>query len=581
MRVKQGIAVLLTLALFWALGVGLFSSERALAQAEPVGVLQTEVPLIDPRDTLSVSASVSPSGMAVPVEAQVYLTLVNGATEPISDIEVCRANGELIREIGTLSGSGQSSYVFDETLTPTYKQLKAGGVSYLVRYTLGKGEPGEDKRELSVLAPITRLKVEPGLDFTRSLSANYAQPGDEVCITYRLRNTGNVALTDLVIKDALCGEVARLDLLGPGKRDTFTKNVTIQKTSESKPTVSYTYANAGGRRSEKLDALTIYQADELLEARLDVDKSAVSPGEVVTLQLKLTNRGNVTYDKLEISDQVLGPLDTVPLELKSGDDYVYTKRVNLKTTTTFLFSINGKSAGGSPVSSSSNMLTVVVTPVVDSIKLSVEATPDNSTLSGPGLVNFHIRIHNAGEMDIRNVVLSERTGGEIKNLAVIPPGDTSVEQQYYVSEDTDFVFMVKLSDAEGGELTVMSRPPITVKIQPDGAAAAILESSRTPGATKILGISDTAYRVDQQSSTFNRMVWGVGAVLLLLLIVFMVGAFTRVAHRRKQRRLQLKRLRRGRRNARLDDIAERDGDDPHGNTGVYRKTDLMPRKGVV
>ena len=181
----------------------------------------------DLRDTLSVSASVSPPGMAARQEASVYLTLVNSATEAIDDIRVTRPDGTVLCEVGTLSGSGQSSYVFSETVTPTKRQLEDGGVEYVIKYTLGKGSASETPRELSVLAPIEKLEAQPELEFTRSVSSTYVQKGEEVSITYRLRNTGNVALTGIRVKDALYGEIGEVERLEPGKKHAFTLNLTV------------------------------------------------------------------------------------------------------------------------------------------------------------------------------------------------------------------------------------------------------------------------------------------------------------------------------------------------------------------
>ncbi len=520
----------------------------------------------DLRDTLSVSASVSPPGMAARQEASVYLTLVNSATEAIDDIRVTRPDGTVLCEVGTLSGSGQSSYVFSETVTPTKRQLEDGGVEYVIKYTLGKGTASETPRELSVLAPIEKLEAQPELEFTRSVSSTYVQKGEEVSITYRLRNTGNVALTGIRVKDALYGEIGEVERLEPGKKHAFTLNLTVEDNCQSAPEASYSYPDAPRRVSQKLDSLDIFLADEYLELMLEADKSAVSPGEVVTLRLKLVNRGDVTYDRLEISDQALGNMGSVPGELLPGQEYVFVKTVNMKTTTTFMFSVSGESTGGKQINSGSNMLTVAVTPVVDSIQLLLEATPDETALAAPGQVNFTIRVSNLGELDIRGVQLSEQTHGEIKTLAVAAPGDTLVNQSYYISGDTTFIFTAELTDTQGGELTVLSNPvPVSV-----GAVPGAADVEQLPTPTALLGIEDTPYRIEDGNAMFARMMLGIIFVLAALIAVGVIGALSRHKKKQRQKKRQMARLRRVR--------APRQAPPPppqptrvDQDTGVYRK----------
>ncbi len=527
----------------------------------------------DPRDTLTVTATVSPEGMAVPVEAKVFITLVNSATEPISDIRILSTDGTLIKDVGELSGAGRSSEVFSETLVPTANQLGAGGVEYQIYYTLDKGKPSELRRKITKMAEIERLQAEPNLEFTRKPSATYAQAGGEITITYRLRNTGNVPLTDMVLSDELCGEIDRVESLSPGKKTTFTKSVTIDGNAESRPSVSYIYPGADTPLTKKLDPVTIYKADELLEARIDADRVTVSPGEVVKLQLKLSNRGNVTYDKLEIRDQALGTLGTLPGELKPGEDFWFVKRVNLKSTTTFLFTASGKSQSGAPVTAVSNTLTVAVTPAVDTVQMTISAAADNPNPSGPGQADFTVTIHNSGEMDIRNVAISERARGEIKTLAVAPPGDTAVLVSYPVTQDETFVFMGAVSDAEGGRLTVLS-PAVDVKTSAGGMSQTAVQAA--PEATAVLGLA-TAYHMNDGGGMFQRMVvmvlWILGALVLLLLVTSLV----RYSRRRKQKRQLIKKLRKNRR-GNADTGSLRTVGKVKDDTGVYKKADLVPHK---
>ena len=525
----------------------------------------------DPRDTLSVITSISPKGMAVPQEAHVYITLANSATAPISDIRILDSAGTILEEMGDLSGTGRSSVQFEDRLTPTAKQWMAEGIEYQIQYTIDKGLPTELRSKITELVPIDRLTAEPGIELTRTPSANFAQAGDSVTLTYRLRNTGNVPLTELVISDDATGEVGTLDQLSPGKKYTFTINATIDENLQSRPRVSYTYPGHDERIEQKIEALTIYMADEKLEARLDADQTSILPGGVVNLQLKITNNGNVTYNKLEIKDEALGTFGPIPVELRPGQDYWFAKRVNIKSTTNFLFTITGRSSSAGEAVAASNMLTVAVTPPVGSIKLEITARADGASLPEAGPMPFTINLKNSGDMDVRNVVLSESARGEIKSLAVVPIGETAVPVQYDIAGAESFHFLATMRDAQGASTTVFAQP-IEVKIVPKSAP--VLNITPIPSSTAILGIDDTAYRVQGDTdSMFMRMMMTALMILGALSLMLLVSTLVRYSKRRKMKRITGKRLR-------LKKNLQRTGRTPKvsDNTGVYKKADLAANK---
>ena len=258
-------------------------------------------------DTLETMVSVSPDRMVVPVETQVRLTLKSGAANaPVSDVRICRDNGSVICDVGVLSAEGDYSYLFTETITPTDTQLSEGAIVYLLRYTLGKGTKLERAVERALPVTLTQLPAEPSLEFTRALPVTCAKPGEELRIAYRVRNTGNVPLTDLVITDELLGEVGRLERLDPNEKRSFICRYKFKKTAISKPNVRYSHRATREVFEKQLGAAAVYLADERLDIELTSDLSTVSPGGVVTLTYRIANNGTVAYDRLRLSDQTLG-----------------------------------------------------------------------------------------------------------------------------------------------------------------------------------------------------------------------------------------------------------------------------------
>ncbi|MEF9894952.1 MAG: hypothetical protein RR843_04170, partial [Clostridia bacterium] len=229
-----------------------------------------------------------------------------------------------------------------------------------------------------------------------------------------------------------------------------------------------------------------------------------------------------------------------------GQEYVFTKTVAMKSTTTFLFTLTGRSGGGSELEAPSNPLTVAVTPVVEDIALKLIAEFDQPP-PGTSECVFRLTVRNQGELDIRDVHLSERERGPIKTLAVVAPGDTVIEQRYTLTGPAQFTFMAEMTDAKGGRLTVLSS---ALDVPVDGIDPVDASARYTPAPAAMLdGMGGTRYTLPNTAAAYTRMTVG---VLLVLLVLGTCVFATWNARRRKKRRLRDRHLRKMRRNYRRE-----------------------------
>ena len=468
--------------------------------------------------------------MVVPEEIQVEVSLENTGRIPISDIKVCRENGSVVRELGALN-EGESAR-FQETITPTDTQLNEGAIPYLVCYTLGKGGPLAREERRPILIRITRLPALPGVEFTRSLPVGDVKPGEEAAIVYRLRNTGNVQLTSLTIEDGTLGQVGALDRLNPGEQQAIIHRFTALEPVSSQPVLRYSHRATQDFFEAHLSELWVHPASEHLEIALTADRSAVSPGDVVRLNYTVLNGGTLVYDKLSLSDQVLGAMHRFSGRLLPGGRLDFSKQVALESTTTFQFLLEAISEGGSEVKASSNPLTIAVSQPDGVLSLSLSAVPDKDVLAAPGFVTFALTVHNGGESQVRNVRLSEREHGHFKTLAVLAQGDTPASVTYPVDREQSFVFAAELEDERGGHLTVLSAP-VTVAFGPGGQAGG---TTPQPGDVEAMA-GAPSYQVREDDSTYAGMI--VGALLVLVpLAVYVILKGSANRRRRKRRNNQ-------------------------------------------
>lgn len=485
-------------------------------------------------EALSVAASIEPDLLVAPEPVRLTVTLTNTGGTPIADVRLLRLSGAVVEDIGTLEPG--VSHAFEESLTLSLEQFRTGGVNYMVRCVLYPGTPREVGGRMTVRAPLERIEAQPSVEFSRSVSSEYVQAGEQVALTYRVVNTGNVPLTDLVVSDPLAGDVGALSELPPGRKHTFTTRVAVEADAESLPTLTcFSKADPEQPIVRDLGATRIHVTGQKLEATLSADSAAVRSGESVTLRLSLVNASDIGCEKLRVYDQTGAELDSPPFSLKPGERCELTYPVALRQTATFLLTVSGRTEGGSAISTRSNALTVAVRAAEDRSRIELTAQVNPNTKVPPGTVRFTLRLNNTGEGVLRGVALSEQSRGPVRTLWVVPPGETLVEQDYPIG-GKPFVFLAEMTDEKGGRLTVLSSP-VAVEAAAQPAEAA-------PAPTPLPALEGTSFRMADGPSTFLMMMIGVVAVLTALLAWIAVTGSRRRRRIEKQRRIRIKRIRR-------------------------------------
>jgi uncharacterized repeat protein (TIGR01451 family) len=84
-------------------------------------------------------------------------------------------------------------------------------------------------------AQVTAIPAQPAIDIEKTVNKGSASPGDTVTYSFKVTNTGNVGLTDVVITDPHFGASWHIDIgnMAPGQVVTFSQNYVIPETEES------------------------------------------------------------------------------------------------------------------------------------------------------------------------------------------------------------------------------------------------------------------------------------------------------------------------------------------------------------
>lgn len=465
---------------------------------------------------LRVEFALSSDSLAQPGNCPASITLINDGDDVIGDVTLMDADGTILWGPRDLDLSGK--YTWRGNIGITSDMLDKGEAVCKVSYVLAKGDKRYEQhitKEYS--AAITRDSARPMIEFSRSQSMTYAQPGQSITLTYTVKNTGNVPLISVDVSDELIGEVGTLSELAIDEKKTFTKRVTVGESAlSSKPRVTYSYSGSQDIVEKELAASSIKIAQPSLEVVLEADATLVNPGDTVMLRCKLINNGNVGYRKVQLSDQVLGDLGFID-DLRAGKDTVYAKAVRISSKTTFKFTITANDTTGSDVTAVSNSLTIDVVNQADEGSLTLSAQPDRTTVAEGEAVNFTLVLCNSGASDIYGIELSERTRGFIAHINQLRAGETMpITASYTVTGYEMFTFSASMTQHDGAKREALAGP-ITIQL-----GEATPTEAPTPAPTAIPAATIAPGVMRAYNAVFNHIITIVLAVSVCIVIVLIV-----------------------------------------------------------
>lgn len=372
---------------------------------------------------------ITPTSLTGPGEIEVSITVSNATDADMKDpVVLYDPNGQIVSDFGTNGAallkagenlSWKGSYdVNDNT-------LDTGMVVYYLRYKIYK-ESGEAVEETKTLrTAIERKSIEEGITIERTISHTTARQGQEVLITYNIKNTGTMEVTNVTIqeKKGIDSEKQTISSLAPGKVLTIKYPVKMKKKDiTSAATITYEVDNRKKTYTEQ--AAIIEYADSKLIANLTASAKGVAFNEKVTLTLELKNTGSVDYSNIKVSDATIGN-DLFPNEkIEKGKTIKLEKEITLTQSTDYQFNVTAIDSTGTEVTTSTGVVTVKAVDPADALALTVKVTADKTEVfESPGLVRFTIEVTNPSRVEATDAkVLHGET--EIYTFKSIPAGET-------------------------------------------------------------------------------------------------------------------------------------------------------------
>lgn len=481
---------------------------------------------------LEIGVVARPDEMVQPEDVTLTFTVTNASAADANNVYLSSLDGLLYEPIGSVAAG--ATQTFTRTHSVTRDELNSGIITYII--SLDDPMNADGRINYTIQAPIRRTEARPQAEFTRQISSTRVRAGDPVTITYRVRNTGNVALASLRVQDRLGNYTGRLEYLGVGESRTLINRATVTEDTASAAQLSYCVdGNENDIHVQPLDDAAITLAEPAIDTSFNAEYTTLS-GKAARVVLTLTNTGNADYRDLAVWDDVNGGVIADHLSLPVGAEPAVVEDVYpIRGEMDLRWRITGTDAAGGSVDFTTDTLVLTSVRVNAPSELTVAARTDTPRIRRDGDVRIQIQIGNSGSTDISDAVLSEDGAGEIRTFAVIP-GNGSVSREIIrnVQSDSDFVFTVSYVDSDGWERTVQSEPvrvEITADgVQPEGVKKSLIEFSGR--SIKVGG-----------SELFAWLLIAACAVLIALIVVLSVSA--RRERIRKEVRMATERKMRG------------------------------------
>ena len=293
----------------------------------------------------------------------------------------------------------------------------------------------------------TDITHVPGIDVTKSCPQTVAF-GADITYTITVTNTGNEALENVSVSDALLGGdiTAAFNLPDPLPvgNTVYSADFTYTPGANEDPVVNSVTASGDGVDSGTPVSDTAECTTDITHVPgIDVTKSCpqtVAFGADITYTITVTNTGNEALENVSVSDALLGGDITaafnLPDPLPVGNtvysaDFTYTPGANEDPVVNSVTASGDGVDSGTPVTDTAECTTDVSNPGISIVKtVDEEIVPIGTT------VTFTYVVTNTGDVTLFNISVDDDIMGHIGDIASLDPGeDATLTKDFVVGDE--------------------------------------------------------------------------------------------------------------------------------------------------
>jgi len=323
----------------------------------------TSVDVIRP----AIDLLVTPDRTIVYSEESVTYTyqITNTGDTTLTDVTVVDDYGTVCEHITLAAGittSRSHSVILTQTTTNT--------ATVTGQDPLGNPVTDSDSTAVNVISPAIEVTVTP--DQTTIYS------GQAVTYTYRITNTGDVALTGVILIDdngtpvdssddiTVCQDIT----LAAGRTTSCGCSATLTQTTTNTATVIG--LDPLGNDVTRSDSATVNAISPAIGVTVTPDQTTIDSGQAVTYTYRISNSGDITLTGVTLVDDNGTPVDSSDditvcesITLAAGATASCIRSVTLTQTTTNTVTVSGQDPLGNDVTRTGWAKVSVISPVPD------------------------------------------------------------------------------------------------------------------------------------------------------------------------------------------------------------------------
>jgi uncharacterized repeat protein (TIGR01451 family) len=245
--------------------------------------------------------------------------------------------------------------------------------------------------------------ISPSIEIAKTPDTQMVDRNSTVVFTISVTNTGDVALTNVMVSDPQapdCSEI--VGDLTVGDDHTYTCAV-INVTSDLTNTATVTGTPPVGPDVRDLDTAFVDVINPSIEIAKTPDSQIVSHNSTATFTIAVTNTGDVPLTNVVVSDALAPNCARTVGALTVGDNQVYTCTL-ANVTNDFINTaiVTGTPPVGPDVSDFDVAFVDVVNPYIRIVK-----TPDVQVVRNGSTATFTITVVNTSDTTLSNVIVSD------------------------------------------------------------------------------------------------------------------------------------------------------------------------------
>ncbi|WP_035456984.1 DUF7507 domain-containing protein, partial [Algoriphagus terrigena] len=420
------------------------------------------------------------------------IVVTNTGNVTLTDVTVTDPQTSLNQNAGTLA-PGESATV-STTYTITQADVDAAAFDNIA--TAAGITPADRTVEAMDDEEVTAI-LNGDIDIEKvSDISTYDAVGQTATYTITVTNTGNLTLTNVLVKDPKTGLDEVVPTMAPGASVTYTTTHVITQEDLD----NGFYENIAGTRgttpqNENVVDLDTVQIDAIQEPSIVLEKTADvdtfdEAGDVIEYRVVVTNDGNVSLDNVTVTDPktgssrdfgTLAPEETATITVSYTVTQADVDRGSLEN----IASATGTDPDGGEVEDEDEL-------IIDGIKnpsIAIEKTTTAATYAEAGdVIPYTLIVTNTGNVTLTDVTVEDPLTGYSENVGTLAPGETvTVTTAYTVTQaDVDSGAVENIATATGTD--------------PDGGETEGTDGTVTP-ATQTPGLSvDKEANVDEYAA---------------------------------------------------------------------------------